>query len=185
MTQHQRTIKMTEAPFAIIHSTTPSLSYATEKENEDYTDTIQDNVLEELMNVYEELSNERKRITNIMANVKKCCKKMNKKFTLQQEKINKLQQKTKSNNGLSKPFPISTTLCSFMSVPEGTQIARAEVTKYLHKYIKEKDLYDEDKKMYFKPDSSLKKLLNIDDEDEPVHIFSIQKKMNEHFQYTQ
>ena len=40
MTQHQRTIKMPEAPFAIIHSTTPSLSYATEKENEDYTDNF-------------------------------------------------------------------------------------------------------------------------------------------------
>lgn len=182
MTTHKEHSNMSEEPFSKIQSNPHALNYLTETEDKWLTDNIQYNVLDELKNVYDELSNERKRITHIMANVKKCYKKIGKKLSDQQDKINRLQQKSK-NTGLSKPFPISTSLCSFMSVPEGTQVARAEVTKYLHKYIKEKDLYDTNNKRYFKPDSSLKKLLNIDDE--PVHIFSIQKKMNDHFHYTQ
>jgi chromatin remodeling complex protein RSC6 len=178
--------KMPDDVFSVLPSNTHATAENLKTHETDVVDHIQDNVLDELMHVYDELSSERKRITHLMANVKKCCNRMSKRLSDQQEKIDKLQHQHKSrNSGLTKPFPISTSLCSFMSVPEGTQIARAEVTKYLHKYIKEKDLYDTNKKMYFKPDSSLKKLLNIHDADEPVHIFAIQKKMNDHFHYTQ
>ena len=85
--------------------------------------------------------------------------------------------------GLTKPFPVSTSLCSFMSVPEGSQMARAEVTKYLHNYIKEHDLYDSSNRQYIIPDNSLKELFSMND-DSPVHIFSVQKIMNTHFLYS-
>ena len=145
---------------------------------------IHDSVVKELIHVYDELANERKRITQIMASVKKCFKKIEKKLSDEHHKQHAKQQNKSKHNGLTKPFPISTVLCSFMSVPEGTHVARAEVTRYLHKYIKEKGLYDTEQKNYFKPDSSLQELLNLKNTDEPVHIFSIQKKMNSHFNYT-
>jgi upstream activation factor subunit UAF30 len=140
----------------------------------------QDALLTEIMDVYNELSEQRRNITRIMANVKKCYTKVEKRL-----QAHALSQKSKESrqSGLTKPFPVSTSLCTFMSVPEGTQLARAEVTKYLHRYIKDKDLYDASNKQFIKPDLSLKELLNIDDKDEPLHIFSMQKKMNTHFNY--
>ena len=134
----------------------------------------QDALLQDIIDVYNELSEQRKNITRIMGNVKKCYKKVEKRLH---------KAKETRQSGLTKPFPVSTSLCTFMSVPEGTQLARAEVTKYLHKYIKEKDLYDASNKQFIKPDPSLKELLNIDDKDEPLHIFSMQQKMNTHFNY--
>lgn len=139
-----------------------------------------DRVLLELMNVHSELSDQRKNITRIMANVKRCYTKIERRL---QQANESSKPKEPKQNGLTKPFPVSDTLCSFMSVPEGTQLARAEVTKYLHKYIKDKDLYEEGNKQFIRPDMSLKQLLNIEDEEEPLHIFKMQKKMNTHFNY--
>lgn len=138
-----------------------------------------DALLAEMMGVYEELSEQRKTITRIMANVKRCYTKVERR--LQSKASSKPKEHRQS--GLTKPFPVSNSLCTFMSVPEGTQLARAEVTKYLHKYIKEKDLYDEGNKQFIRPDGSLRALLNIHDEEEQLHIFSMQKKMNTHFDY--
>lgn len=141
--------------------------------------THSDALLAEMMDVYTELAEQRKGITRIMANVKRCYTKVERRLHAQAQSKSKEPKKS----GLTKPFPVSTSLCTFMSVPEGTQLARAEVTKYLHKYIKEKDLYDASNKQFIRPDVSLKQLLNIDDEEEPLHIFSMQKKMNTHFNY--
>ena len=138
----------------------------------------EDALLAEMMSVYTELAEQRKNITRIMANVKRCYTKVERRLQVQSPTKPREAKKT----GLTKPFPVSTSLCTFMSVPEGTQLARAEVTKYLHKYIKEKDLYDESNKQFIRPDVSLKQLLNIDKE-ESLHIFSMQKMMNTHFNY--
>lgn len=145
------------------------------KQDEPCTDAL----LAEMMDVYDELSEQRKTITRIMANVKRCYTKVERR--LQSKSSSKPKEHRQS--GLTKPFPVSNSLCTFMSVPEGTQLARAEVTKYLHKYIKEKDLYDESNRQFIRPDGSLRALLNIHDEEEPLHIFSMQKKMNTHFNY--
>lgn len=139
-----------------------------------------DAVLLELQSVHNELSEQRKNITRIMANVKRCYTKVERRL---QQANTATRSKEPKQNGLTKPFPVSNMLCSFMSVPEGTQLARTEVTKYLHKYIKDKGLYEEGNKQLIRPDVSLKQLLNIEDEDEPLHIFKMQKKMNTHFNY--
>ena len=142
------------------------------------SDKTEDVLLVEMMNVYTDLAEQRKNITRIMANVKRCYTKVERRLQVQSP----TKPKEAKQTGLTKPFPVSTSLCTFMSVPEGTQLARAEVTKYLHKYIKEKDLYDESNKQFIRPDMSLKQLLNIDKE-ESLHIFSMQKMMNTHFNY--
>ena len=142
------------------------------------SDTVEDALLNEIMEVYSELAEQRKTITRIMAHVKRCHTKVQRRLQTHASP----KGKEAKQSGLTKPFPVSTSLCTFMSVPEGTQLARAEVTKYLHRYIKEKDLYDQSNKQFIKPDVSLKQLLNIDKE-ESLHIFSMQKMMNTHFNY--
>ena len=176
-----------------------------------------DPLLLDLQTVYRDLAQHRKDITRLMANVKKCSTKLERRLgvehdtpsltntsyteettgtvhTLQPLKGggHKSKPNSKSNNkpkrkgGLAKPYPVSTSLCAFMDVPQGTQLARAEVTKYLHSYIRDKNLYDQKDKQYIKLDSSLKSLFNMTQESDPrVHIFSMQKKMNPHFEYAQ
>ena len=137
-----------------------------------------DPVLRDLQSVYDDLADHRKHVTQLMSRLRRCYSKVEKRLTdVQQKKPVK-----KSGSGLTKPFPVSTSLCTFMDVPQGTQLARAEVTKYLHKYIRDKNLYDESNKQYIIPDTSLKTLLNIPN-DERLHIFSMQQKMNSHFEY--
>ena len=177
-----------------------------------------DPLLLDLQTVYRDLAQHRKDITRLMANVKKCSTKLERRLgvehdtpsltntsyteedttgtvhTLQPLKggghnskpNSKPNNKPKRKGGLAKPYPVSTSLCAFMDVPQGTQLARAEVTKYLHSYIRDKNLYDQKDKQYIKLDSSLKSLFNMTQESDPrVHIFSMQKKMNPHFEYAQ
>ena len=76
------------------------------------------------------------------------------------------------------------SLCAFVGVPPGTLLARAEVTKCLHKYIKEQGLKDATNGQYVVPDATLKALLQWGEGDEDrVHIFAMQKRMNAHFLY--
>ena len=83
-------------------------------------------------------------------------------------------------SGFAKPALISNALCSFLGKPEGTEMARTEVTKYLTQYIKNNELQDQENRRKIVPDAKLKKLLNVNDSDE-VTYFNLQKYMKVHF----
>jgi upstream activation factor subunit UAF30 len=83
-------------------------------------------------------------------------------------------------SGFAKPALISKELCSFLGQPEGTEMARTEVTKHLTSYIKEHNLQDSDNKRKIIPDAKLKKLLNVQPSDE-VTYFNLQRYMKVHF----
>jgi chromatin remodeling complex protein RSC6 len=71
-----------------------------------------------------------------------------------------------------------------MEKPEGTEIARTEVTKTLSLYIKANNLQEkgENSKNRINPDAKLKNLLGLsNDETENLTYFTIQKHMNKHF----
>ena len=71
-----------------------------------------------------------------------------------------------------------------MNQPEGTEIARTEVTKTLVQYIKTNNLQEQtpESKNKIVPDDKLKHLLGLNDEEEnDLTFFSIQKHMNKHF----
>ena len=71
-----------------------------------------------------------------------------------------------------------------MNKPEGSEIARTEVTKALVNYIKENKLIElgEDSKNKIVPDQKLKNLLGIEDQElNDLTYFNIQKYMNKHF----
>lgn len=83
-------------------------------------------------------------------------------------------------SGFAKPARISTELCNFLGKPDGTEMARTEVTKYLTTYIKENELQDQANRRRILPDDKLTKLLNLQPADE-VTYFNLQKYMKVHF----
>lgn len=83
-------------------------------------------------------------------------------------------------SGFAKPALISNALCNFLGKPEGTEMARTEVTKHLTQYIKTNSLQDQENRRKIVPDAALKKLLNVKDSDE-VTYFNLQKYMKVHF----
>jgi chromatin remodeling complex protein RSC6 len=101
------------------------------------------------------------------------------------KKDKKEKPKTKrAPSGFAKPTKVTKELCSFMDKPEGTEIARTEVTKALVSYIKTNNLVEsgDDAKKKIVPDEKLKTLLGINnDELSDLTYFNIQKYMNKHF----
>lgn len=89
----------------------------------------------------------------------------------------------KKPSGFAKPTKVTKELCAFLEQPEGTEVARTEVTKSLIQYIKSNKLDNRDVKgTIIVPDDKLKTLLNIDDSElTELTYFNIQKYMNKHF----
>ena len=87
-------------------------------------------------------------------------------------------------SGFAKPTKVTKELCEFMEKPEGTEIARTEVTKALVNYIKSNNLLEQGINLKNKivPDEKLKSLLGIQGNDlNDLTYFNIQKYMNKHF----
>jgi chromatin remodeling complex protein RSC6 len=105
------------------------------------------------------------------------------------KKCNKKTKNTSSNNtkkqpsGFAKPTKVSKELCNFMNIPEGSEIARTEVTKYLVLYIKQHNLQEQTNKSKNKiiPDENLRELLGLNSLNDDLTFFNIQKYMNKHF----
>ena len=72
-------------------------------------------------------------------------------------------------------------LCNFLNIPEGSQVARTEVTRFLIQYIQEHDLSHPEKKTLIIPNDALAKLLGPNVELDTLTRFTIQKYMNRHF----
>jgi len=90
----------------------------------------------------------------------------------------------KKPSGFAKPTKVTKELCEFMERPEGSEIARTEVTKVLVTYIKANNLQEKgnDSKNKIVPDTKLKNLLGIHNEEiKDLTFFTIQKYMNKHF----
>lgn len=107
------------------------------------------------------------------------------KKEIKSKKNNKIKLATvpKKPSGFAKPSKVTKELCEFLQQPEGTELARTEVTKSLIQYIKSNKLDNRDVKgTTIVPDDKLKTLLNIDDSElADLTFFNIQKYMNKHF----
>lgn len=93
-------------------------------------------------------------------------------------------KKPRAPSGFAKPTKVTKELCDFMNRPEGTEIARTEVTKILSEYIKTNNLQEqsENAKNKIVPDDKLRSLLGISTEESTnLTFFNIQKYMNKHF----
>jgi hypothetical protein len=91
------------------------------------------------------------------------------------------EKKPRKPSGFVLPVPISPELCRFLNIPEGSQVSRTEVTKYLIHYIDEHQLIDPERKTIVVPNDALSALLGPDVDAETLTRFTIQKYMNRHF----
>jgi len=94
------------------------------------------------------------------------------------------KRKRKTGNrapsGFVKPTLISNELASFLGKPEGTEMARTEVTREINSYIREHKLQDKDNGRKIIADKKLTGLLKLKKDDELTY-FNLQKYMSTHF----
>jgi chromatin remodeling complex protein RSC6 len=127
------------------------------------------------------LSSFKSQISMLSSQVKALEKNVKKQMKqLEREAAKNKSKGNRKASGFAVPTQISKDLCKFMGKPEGSEMARTEVTKYIIQYIKNNKLPDKKNKKIIKPDSALKSLLDLKPEDE-VTYFNLQKYMNKHF----
>lgn len=94
------------------------------------------------------------------------------------------KRKRKTGNrapsGFVKPTLISVELATFLGKPEGTEMARTEVTREINAYIREHKLQDKENGRKIIADKKLTGLLKLNKGDELTY-FNLQKYMSPHF----
>ena len=126
-------------------------------------------------------------IKNQMATLQKEIKNLEKNFKKEAKHTEKyIKTKTtkkREPSGFAKPTKVTKELCEFMNRPEGSEIARTEVTKALVQYIKDNKLQEQQNaKNKIVPDKKLSLLLGLNNTQEnDLTFFNIQKYMNKHF----
>jgi hypothetical protein len=98
---------------------------------------------------------------------------------------NKANKRRKTNvnrapSGFVKPTLISNELAAFLGKPEGSVLARTEVTREVNAYIRTQKLQDKDNGRKILPDAKLLKLLKLK-KGEELTYFNLQKYMAAHF----
>lgn len=155
------------------------------EEQETQEDTLETWIMDQFATINDSLTLFKMQITNLQKIIKTVEKDVKKEL----KNIKKDKKKDKSKikrapSGFAKPTKVTKELCDFMNKPEGSEIARTEVTKALVNYIKQNNLIElgEDSKNKIVPDEKLKSLLGIQDEElNDLTYFNIQKYMNKHF----
>ena len=155
------------------------------EEQETQDNTLDTWIMEQFTTINDSLTLFKMQITNLQKVVKTVEKDVKKELKNINRDKKKEKPKTKrAPSGFAKPTKVTKELCEFMNKPEGSEIARTEVTKAVVNYIKENNLIElgEDSKNKIVPDEKLKSLLGIHDEElNDLTYFNIQKYMNKHF----
>lgn len=92
----------------------------------------------------------------------------------------KRKQGNRAPSGFVKPTKISSELASFLSKPEGSEMARTEVTREINAYIRAHKLQDKENGRKINADKKLATLLKLKGNDELTY-FNLQKYMSPHF----
>ena len=88
--------------------------------------------------------------------------------------------KPRQPSGFVKPTKISTELANFLGKPDGSEMARTEVTREINKYIRANDLHDPSNGRKINPDAKLRGLLQVPTSDDLTY-FNLQKYLSKHF----
>ena len=99
-----------------------------------------------------------------------------------QKASQKKKRKTgnRAPSGFVKPTLISNELAGFLGKPEGSEMARTEVTREINKYIRTNNLQDKENGRKITPDKKLTSLLKLKKGDELTY-FNLQRYMSPHF----
>ena len=83
-------------------------------------------------------------------------------------------------SGFVKPTLISNELAGFLGKPEGSEMARTDVTREINKYIRTNNLQDKENGRQINPDKKLTSLLKLN-KDDVLTYFNLQRYMSPHF----
>ena len=140
-------------------------------------------ILEQFNTITDSLTLFKMQISTLQQHVKNVEKTVKKELKQKDKKKDKPKNK-RAPSGFAKPTKVTKELCEFMDKPEGSEIARTEVTKALVNYIKSNNLQEQtpEAKNRINPDDKLINLLGLKVEDiNELTFFNIQKHMNKHF----
>ena len=127
------------------------------------------------------ISSLKSQLTAFSQQLKALERKVHKKMKQLEKENQKSKNKGNRNpSGFANPSKISEQLCDFMKIPNGSEMARTDVTKYIIKYIKDNKLQNKDNAKMINPNQTLKSLLDVKEGD-PLTYFNIQRYMNKHF----
>tara|TARA_Y100000389_G_scaffold24050_1_gene20737 strand:- start:31258 stop:31968 length:711 start_codon:yes stop_codon:yes gene_type:complete len=119
-----------------------------------------------------------------MKSIQQTLKLLVKEYEKQKKIIAKVQKKRdnakKSPSGFAKPCKISSELCKFVGIAEGSERSRTDITRYINAYVKEKNLNNPENRREFFPDEKLRSILNVNDK-EKVTYFILQRLIAHHF----
>lgn len=112
-------------------------------------------------------------------------KSLERKTIKQLKVVERMQQKKKRKaarapSGFVKPSLISNELADFLGKPQGSEMARTDVTREINKYIRANNLQDKDNGRKINPDKQLSQLLKIEGE-VVLTYFNLQRYMGPHF----
>ena len=124
--------------------------------------------------IIEELKNRIATLETKMTRQEKSMRKMKRDMIPEDQRV------PRKPSGFAKATYMSPTLCEFLDVPEGTEMARTEVTKKVLAYVKEENLQNPESKRVIRMNPKLEKLL-CPAKDEVVTYFSIQRLMKVHY----
>jgi chromatin remodeling complex protein RSC6 len=150
-------------------------------ENTVLSETTDPEIKDEFSEILNSLGAFKGQITLLQNQLKTLEKHVNKKVKVYKREAQKNKNKgNRKPSGFAVPTKITPELCVFMNKPQGTKMARTEVTQYIIGYIHDNNLQQEDNRKYIAPDDRLKKLLNPPAGEE-VTYFNLQRYMNKHF----
>jgi len=87
------------------------------------------------------------------------------------------EAKPKKETVFTKPTPISDALCTFLTLPKGSQLSRSEVTTRVCKYARDNKLMAG---QVIKADAALRKLLGLTESQE-LKILNLQSFLKTHY----
>ena len=125
-------------------------------------------------------------VSSLLSSLKSEFRSLEKKATRELKAAQKASAKRKrkagnrSPSGFVKPTLISNELAAFLAKPEGTQMARTEVTREINAYIRANKLQDPENGRKINADTKLTSLLKLSPGDELTY-FNLQKYMSPHF----
>ena len=135
-----------------------------------------DFVLDELLNFV----NKAKELVNIVKTLKK-------ENAKSQKQAGKRQRKSAGDgtkrpaSGITKPTKLSDELCEFLVLPQGTSMARTDVTKMINTYIRTNNLQDEKDRRTIIPDDKLSGILSTIPAGKKLSFFNMQSFIKHQF----
>lgn len=155
----------------------------TETSEENVTATVEENesnILQQFSTFFVKLQRVQSDFSSLKSDFKSLEKRCLREFKAVQKTTKKKRNANANGGGFKKPVPISNELAAFLNKPEGTVMARTDVTSAITQYFKENNLQDPANGRNLIPNAALTKLFKLESTDH-LSYFNLQKFLKPHF----